>query len=203
VTCNWKIPAVAGGGAFLLSLLVGVAGRIAFGVLATRALIWALIFAALAFGIDWLLRRYLPELYSGSADSPEEGERTVDITLEEENPVAGSQETLDAAETAEVTEDDDEVSAGETEAEELETLGEAGENAKADIESSGNDEEEDDLPEGDLADFGAAGSEFSGAKSEEETPRQQAESVDVLGMDEDPATVARAVRTFMNKDQEG
>ena len=52
MTFNWKIPAAISGGAFLLSFFVGLAGRVLFPTVMLRAFIWALVFGALAFGVE-------------------------------------------------------------------------------------------------------------------------------------------------------
>ncbi len=87
MTFNWKIPAVSAGGAFLLSLLVGLIGRVGFGTAILRGLMWALLFGGFAFGVDYLLRRFLPELFDAVEGETEDMIRTVDITLDEEKPL--------------------------------------------------------------------------------------------------------------------
>ncbi len=56
----------AGLGAFILSTIVAIFSRVPFGVLLLRALLSGAGFAGLIFGAQWLLRRYLPELFDGS-----------------------------------------------------------------------------------------------------------------------------------------
>ncbi len=63
--------------------------------------------------------------------------------------------------------------------------------------------EESDKADGELPDFESVETAFVTTGVEEQDDEQQVVSIDALGIDEDPAIVARAVRTFMNKDQEG
>lgn len=61
--------------AFTLSFFTGIFSRIPFGTALFRAFLMALLFAALAFGILWLVRRFLPELLDqGQADILESDE---------------------------------------------------------------------------------------------------------------------------------
>ena len=57
--------------------------------------------------------------------------------------------------------------------------------------------------EGDLPSLDGVETAFTTSEPDDTDDEQPDVSIDVLGIDEDPATVARAVRTFMNKDQEG
>ncbi|MBN1687237.1 MAG: hypothetical protein JW852_11315 [Spirochaetales bacterium] len=198
MTFRWKIPAVAAGGAFLLSLIIGAAGRVTFGMVMLRAFIWAVVFAALAFGIDFLLRKYLPELLAGEADEPAGDERSIDITLEEENPVSAAKADF-AGEPGYREDSTEEASFGTATADDETAVGEL-------EEADGAEEPVDFVGGVDLHDAAADGGEetafdASGDSRRAGTPRQA--NIDFLGIDEDPATVARAVRTFMKKDQEG
>lgn len=207
MTFHWKIPAVAAGGAFLLSLLVGIVGGVTFGTILLRAFIWALTFGALAFGADMLLRRYIPEFYSGETATQEGEERTVDITLDEENPVdarrSADEEDGDYPEASDDS-DFDSADSGIGDEEEVGTPETVASSPTVD------DSESDDIPEGDFADFGSQSDEDAGAGDSDDARSDAGGSVhsvvpnvDVLGLDEDPETIARAVRSFMNRDQEG
>ena len=83
---NWKPSAYVGGGAFLLSSLIGILGKVPFGTLFFRGLLWGVVFGGLAFGADLLLRRFLPELFE--REGTEDQGQTVDITIDDENPHA-------------------------------------------------------------------------------------------------------------------
>lgn len=210
MTFNWKIPAVSAGGAFLLSLLVGLIGRVGFGTAILRGLMWALLFGGFAFGVDYLLRRFLPELFDAVEGETEDSERTVDITLDEENPLheegADTAEDIPAAaksadEPGEADEEGaDPLEAGfDDDSEEVAELEQVDETEEvADGDTPAEDREEDSLPS-----FDAVETAFVASGAEEQDAEQPALSIDALGIEEDPATVARAVRTVMNKDMEG
>jgi hypothetical protein len=206
VTFNWKIPAIAAGGAFLLSFLIGLAGQVGFGIVMLRALLWAVIFAALSFGADLLLRRFLPELFSGESNDEDADERSVDIILEEENPVdTGNPEDAGEFEEAEdKIEEAEMVSEAENEeGDEFQGVDEP-EELKADADDSpGSPDNSDTASESEFSDFESVETAFAVSDEVEPEIEKPAANIDVLGIDEDPATVARAVRTFMKKDQEG
>ena len=209
MTFNWKIPAAAAGGAFLLSLLVGLFGRVGFGTAIARGLLWAVVFGALAFGIDYLLRRFLPELFTGTESVAEEGERAVDITLDEENPLAEeassvSQSGPQSAPQGDRQDGDEEKAEEETVPTVEDAFGDDSEEITTTAERVAEDSgEESDKADGELPDLESVETAFVTTGAEEQDDEQQVVSIDALGIDEDPAIVARAVRTFMNKDQEG
>ncbi|MBU0934379.1 MAG: hypothetical protein KKC64_02070, partial [Spirochaetes bacterium] len=53
----------------MLSVIIALFSRIPFGTLLLRAFLLGLGFAALAFGLVFLLKRTLPELFNSSYDS--------------------------------------------------------------------------------------------------------------------------------------
>ncbi|HET6452114.1 MAG TPA: hypothetical protein VFI08_12425, partial [Spirochaetia bacterium] len=61
----WKIAAGTAAGAFLLSLLIGLAAANPFGIAFSRAFLLALVFGALGAGVRAIIKAYLPELASG------------------------------------------------------------------------------------------------------------------------------------------
>jgi hypothetical protein len=63
----WKIAAGCAAGAFVLSLLIGLIAGNPFGIAFSRALFLALLFAALGAGLRAVVRAYLPELSAGAA----------------------------------------------------------------------------------------------------------------------------------------
>jgi len=72
-------------GAFLISLVVGLASSNAFGVALGRALLFALLFAGLAAGARYVFMKYLAGL--AQAQPPESAPgQNIDITLPEEGP---------------------------------------------------------------------------------------------------------------------
>lgn len=209
MSSKWKIPAIAAGGAFLLSLLIGVAGRVVFGSAILRAFIWAIVFAALAFGVDLLLRKYLPELLTGESEETASHHPSVDITLDDENPVmpGSTQESEESGyeengvAEAERTRVDDEGEFGAADAEEAVEIDQVDEPGRDSV--SRTADESEDTGEAEFSDFASVETALgsSGGRGRAEAP--QSANIDFLGIDEDPATVAKAVRTFMKKDQEG
>jgi hypothetical protein len=65
----WKIAAACSFGAFLLSLVIGLIAGNPFGVVIFRALLLAVLFAALGTGLRFVVKAYLPELIT-STSSP-------------------------------------------------------------------------------------------------------------------------------------
>jgi hypothetical protein len=81
-----KLAAVTAAGAFLISLVVGLASGNPFGVALGRALLFALLFAGLAAGARYIVTKYLPELAGTTPPESASGQK-IDITLPEEGPV--------------------------------------------------------------------------------------------------------------------
>ncbi|MCL2878950.1 MAG: hypothetical protein FWF29_01775 [Treponema sp.] len=86
---NWKLSAVLGGIALILSLAVGLVSGAHFPLVLIRAIIFAIVFFALGAGLSLLIRQFIPELVSGGADEGESGSTGprpgshIDITLED------------------------------------------------------------------------------------------------------------------------
>ena len=104
---NWKFIAGSAGFAFFISFLTGLFSGVQFGTLLLRAVMGGIAFGGLAFGIEYIIKRYLPEL--AKAISPEEQHQeaspNVDIVIEDENPPgsAGYAPTEEQASTEEDT----------------------------------------------------------------------------------------------------
>jgi hypothetical protein len=85
---NWRLVAIAAGGAFVLSVLTALIAGVGVGALIFRALIGAVAFGALAAGIQVVVDRFLPELAeSSTADA---GRSRAD-----ETPVEGAADGAD------------------------------------------------------------------------------------------------------------
>lgn len=218
MTINWKLPAYCAGGAFLLSILAGAIGGVRFGTLLLRALIGGSLIGGLAFGIDFLLRQYLPELYEGFS---EDG-RNVDITIADENPHSNTGDGEQTGESARVerglpsgdhsidegsddSHAEQDVGMGDDDVSEVEELGSAEGNSKpqtsaesqnASQGASGGDSSSD------LPSFDTVEESFK-EETASSGPTDDITSVDVMGTGEDPEVVAKAVRTIMKRDQEG
>ena len=86
-----KIAGFVAAGAFLLSLVVGLASGNLFAAALVRAFLFALLFACLAAAARYVVMKYLPEVTAVQPSSEERaGGRAVDITLPEESPVAAA-----------------------------------------------------------------------------------------------------------------
>ncbi len=211
---QWRYYAGAGLFAAVVSLISGIAGGNPFGVILLRMLLSAIILAGVGMGASTLLRKFLPELLQSSAGGESApAQPAVDIVIPEENPhewpavgdddeaagvepleelagEAGEPVTSAAPEDAGVT-----ASAGaaaEEMAEEAILLEEAGEGSA----------EIDALPDLDQFDStNYVGLDISGFKNGSDNISQA--QVDGIMSKEDPAQLAKAVRTFLKKDQEG
>ena len=190
---NWKLPATTALIAIVISTISGIAGGARFGTIVLRALIGGALFGAFAVGIDILLRRFLPEFYAGKteADSEPISNGSVDITIEEENPHVNQEET--EQEAAEATEED-------KEEDDDEDIPEIAIENDAEIEGeqaeSDNENRQIDSAESEPVDV-----TFESQESSTFGDISSKSTVDVLGVEGDPANIAKAVRTFMNKDQ--
>ena len=207
VLFNWKIPAYAAGAAFLLSAFIGLLSTVGFGALLLRAILWALIFGGLGFGVDQAVRRFLPELLPNNpAPEDSEDEKEVDITIGEENPHEQGDSIAEvvgeAAELPGVGEDtasESGESAISGDQEEVEGHEEVEELSPVSSDADGNESAANEP--GGLPSFDGVESAFEDTGVESEASSR--ESVDILGVEEDPKIVAEAVRTLMKKDEEG
>lgn len=224
-----RASAFAGLGAFLLSTIIAVFSRVPFGVLLLRALLSGVAFSALFYGAQFVLRRFLPELFEeGRAAAANQGAGSiVDIVIP-----GGEDELHDATRVV------------EAEAAAMPYAGSSAapaavlgvnelEREVADLRSdqlvssdpgqvSGNDgiglaprpsvalDELDSLPDLDglsdaFADSTTAGSGGSSAVSQigvsESMPTAGGPSIKDGG--QDPAVLAKAVQTLLRRDQKG
>ena len=193
---DWKLPTFAAGGAFLLSFFTGIFGRVGFGTVLLRALLFALLFGGVAIGINLLLRKYLPEIFSSGGESRDiDTERTVDITLGEED--AGGEGMGDTIGDAGLDEEPANTSYGEFD--EADVFGESDQVEEVE-ELEPETENEVNGEEGELPSFDSVESTFVSGENNTGNDASNASNVELFGSEEDPEVVARAVRTLMNKD---
>jgi len=213
---NWKIPGWVAGAGAVISLAAGLAGGNAFGTILLRAVVSAVLAGALGFGAQHVLRRFLPGFGSG----PQEAPRAVDILIDEEVPLAGREERgaqataggqLGLSESLEagLGMEEQELAAAEAEpfaapAGGLEPGPEPSfEPLEQALEPPGGEEElageslERGEPDDGLGGVIAAPSR-RGLKAEELEAQ-----LDNVTKGQDPVSLAKAVRTFLRKDQEG
>lgn len=200
---NWKINIYTFTGGFALSFLIGIISRNPFGVVILRSLLSGIITGGVGMGIIFVFKKYFPDMMKEEKKeeikSKEMGE-SIDIVLPEENPHIG-QENDTIEEVEEVVE---EIEPGQDEGSEenaAETLqenaGETAENLTPEDESgkSGTTLPELDSLAMDSFDTGSASASFAG--------RSNRSNSEAAGMESDPETLAKAVRSFMKKDEEG
>ncbi|MCL2832227.1 MAG: hypothetical protein FWD78_03570 [Treponema sp.] len=68
---NLRVSIIAGGLAFILSLMIGVLSRSSFPALVLRPLLFGILFFGLPVLISLLVSRFLPELLDNSANAPD------------------------------------------------------------------------------------------------------------------------------------
>lgn len=220
---DWRVSAIAAGSAFLLSVLVGVIGNVSFGVLILRAVVAAAVFGAGAIGASLVIDRYLPELKnSSSAQADASDGAGVDIVVEGDddlqNGVFGPEIAHDASHVESEAEEGDEelgeLSPVDQEEEEsiAEDVAESGSGAsdipvnedevieeveEADDESDvvELEEAEEEPGGGNLPDVDSMSDSFTELPLAEETIDDSSDS------GEDPALMARAIRTVLKREE--
>ena len=220
---NWKFITGAALLAGFLSLIAGIFSGSPFTVVLLRVVLSSLALGAISIGVITLIKRFLPELLQVSEMPPSAA--GIDILIPEENPhgpaeeEGGDTQSLPVEEAEELlAADGDDLHTGT-----METEDESGEEADL-VEAVGitdgpdedvSDEEDfydsdtqsEALPDIDRLDVGFEtgvdnldhSAEKTGGRAESFAGAQ----ADSLTANQDPAVLAKAVRTFMNKDQEG
>lgn len=230
-----KLAGLFAAAALLLSFLTGMLARNPVGAVVFRAVFFAVVFCGLAIGLQFIVRRFLPELSGPAPSSPEErspgsedmrprSAQVVDIVLPEENPLVAAagdpaRELMDgepgAADLGEMRAEGA-PDGGLEDAAGLEMPGEAqpsgvrsgaaeaveGENAPR-ATGLGTLEGLDGLP--DIDGMESAGRRPGRARAPRTTVSGAAadEARRSLSEDEDPSTLARAVRTVLKRDEKG
>jgi hypothetical protein len=218
---KWKIPAIFAGVGALISLIAGVAGGNPFGLVLLRVLFCLLAAGGVGLAIQYVLRRYLPELGGQTAAG---SNPAVDIVIDEDLALGGPERDLKGEEEAAP------LSAAESQFAAEQPLPEAGLELEAPLEAESLAEEAVEplpqtvgeleagplemLPEAEEERFleGSLDSLPDIAGDEPVRPARRASTirgelaearVDSLLKGQDPAVMAKAVRTFLKKDQEG
>ena len=218
-------------GAALLSTIVGAVSSVALGWILVRALLFGAILGGLAYGGARLLRSYLPGVLSDRQDEGAEGADSifsddqapagsrVDIVLPGDEAPAAEAAAEEEASNVEPVGDEALVAASgegqEAEAVSLIGAGDQGELSAAvpppplrQERGSRHEglEDLDVLPDLDgftdsfaAAEFGSGGSGGSAAPASRTEERPSARAQDGL----DPASLAKAVRTILKRDQKG
>ncbi len=194
---DWKIITVFAGSAFVLSIAAGIAGGVSFLILFLRAVAGGIVFGGLGFLVSFVFRKYLPELFTingeGAVQTEENGETegapNIDIVIDDE------QEEVSGAE-GQYAESQMEPVEGEIKMEEEVSIPVPAEDIGEILQSENPDE---------LPNIEAFSDSFNSAELEQNDGASLtgSVSVDIMGQEEDPGTVAKAIRTIMKKDQEG
>lgn len=175
---------LAGIGAMVLSAVVGLFSPVHGGVVMFRALVAGVAVSAVMWGVQWLLWRFLPELFAPI-------EETSAKKTEREQPSAEGNGRLN------IVLEGEEV--GEPVVDELEEPGEdTGENEDR-MESEKNDESAAEL--GSISQF----SDFSAGENAPETVHlsksNQSTGNGHVNLGTDPKEIARALQTMMKRDE--
>jgi hypothetical protein len=203
-----RTVAIFASAGLVLSLLVGLLAGNPFGVMLLRGMLFAIAFGGVGAGMQYVVRRFLSEL-SGGGPAPSDGAddsakpagSTIDIVLPEELPSAdGAPERRD--ETLEELPGTTE-SGGSAPVEELESADNGPAPGAAPAQNAGGPgrgrDGLDALP--DIGQIGTGGgstrssTRFPGAR-----PKPSDATRDVLER-EDPALLARAVRTVLKREE--
>lgn len=221
-----KIVIFSAAVAAVLAFISALFGRVSFGAILLRTLFWAGVFGIFSLGIQLLLEKLIPELFESSSETVEEPEtegefgsneagevgNNLNIVLEGEEPAFTAAGEDDSGE--ETAEEDENEFIEEIQAVDDEDEPERGaaDGTDSGIPNGGGPEEEvaeigtvsdvDSLPN--LSDFSDSFDSVSSVQEEGgQLSGQSGEDVDLLGTHHDPATVAKAVRTIIGRDQEG
>ncbi len=208
---NWKVPAGFAAFGALVSLMAGIIGGNPFGVIVLRLVLSALVCVGLGLIVNVILKKYLPELSATPASVEAGAGEEVDIVIDEDIPVeveglvqeVAEPEGEQTEEEAELVLDEESIDGESAEAEvlseDVETLEPSDEqildSTAVPLSPVTDFEDLDTLP--DIDQFSPAAEESSTAPKESRRNAQ----VEEIVKDQDPENLARAVRTFMKKDQ--
>jgi hypothetical protein len=196
---NWKFPAVFAGFGAVVSLLAGIIGGNPFGVILLRLILSAVVCGGLGLGVILIVKKFLPELSANPPAAAMEPGEEVDIVIDEDIPLAeeageqqrpGMDESLEQMETEE--------------AEQAEEL-----TRSVDEEEGAGEQFVPGTAAAQVADFEELDTlpdieRFSPTPEDREPPARpsrKSSQVEEVVRDQDPENLARAVRTFMKKDQ--
>ncbi|MDY7027889.1 MAG: hypothetical protein SVR04_06305 [Spirochaetota bacterium] len=217
--------------AAVLAFISGLFGRVSFGIVLFRTLLGAAAFGAFAFGTAFLLKQFIPELFDSAVDSATGGQSgkdtehadtshsggNVNIVLEGEEPsftVEGKEEASGFTQAGdsdnefieEIREEDVQEDEGGGQRPTAENAVQASNSAETGdiLDDYGDLSDVDTLP--DLEEFSDSFESVAASQDDDtfsEKSRSSDNKVDMLEGQHDPATVAKAVRTIIRRDQEG
>jgi hypothetical protein len=230
-----KLAGLFAAAAFVLSFVTGIAARNSVATIVLRAVLLAVLFSGLGVGLQFVVKKFLPEL-SGAPGAPAD-ERppgsSIDIVLPEESPL-GAERVEEAApadageggEAGEVQEVGDEAGPVETleeagdqgtaiseEPTDVSQAEESGAPAPPDQPVVGTAEQAsqnprqssslDALP--DIGSLEASGPTGTRSRASRRVGRGASaeEAMRSLAVQEDPSTLARAIRTVLKREEKG
>ncbi len=208
---NWKMIAISAGIAFLLSFISGFFGRVSLGVLILRALLGGILFGVLAMIVSVLVSKFLPELYDLHSDSlgDESLVQAEESSLPEivETPDSGGSQIdisigdIDEEPSVEIKDSTVKIDSEDDSSEKPSLVEEVEETASDDSSSVVQVSPGLDV----LPDMGVFSNSFVGDidDSAGSTGKAGSPTLDIMGVEQDPELVVRAVRTMVKKDQEG
>ena len=214
---HYKIIIGFGGFAFIISFLSCLLGGVPFGSLVLRVMFGTVLFSGLGAGIGWVFNRFLPELFEANQNSSgnatdEHTDEEVDIVLPEENPhenskLKGTTDLSDGLEDvdAKTAEGVEETEGGKETATEIDSIyNEEEQPVKVEEpdNSAGPAESDKDFSgSGSIPDLDSMQEKFTNTGTDNTSGTNA--SVNISGEDQDPENVAKAIRTWLNKDEEG
>jgi hypothetical protein len=223
---NWKIPVGFAGFGAVVSLLAGIIGGNPFGVILLRLILSAVVCGGLGVGVNLIVNKFLPELSASPPIARMDSAEEVDIVIDEDIPLAEEAEEQQILESAESVGQMESTEGGEAvelaksiDAEEAQIdIAEGGEETEEDVFAleEADSENESTLEEfvpgiaaGQVTDFEDLDTlpdidRFSPTTEDSAPPTRPSRKnsqVEEVVRDQDPENLARAVRTFMKKDQ--
>jgi hypothetical protein len=201
---NWKVPAGVSAAGAVISLIFGIAVGNAFGTVLLRALASALLAGGMGLAVQYVLQRFLPDLTGAAPEAPP---AAVDILIDEEVPMPAAEQFEDAEPLGgrqgvepgvALSPEADAFSdlPGPESLQDFEAGPESLEPAEEEEAVSLEAVQEDGLPDMDAV--GQSSPSPRSLKAGELEAR-----LDNVTQGQDPESLARAVRTFLRKDQEG
>ncbi len=209
---NWKIIGGFALFAALISLISGVLSGNPFGIILIRVFISSVLLGAVGIGVEVVTKKYLPEL-AGKRETLSQNGQAVDVVIDEdievlkENPHMEAQAQSEQEPLKPLEEAMEPAASASPEYEaDLEEVSESdfeeSESGKEDILTTESDQDSRSSPDVDsLPDMDEFDSSSFSSTSLPSSPAQA--QVEGVIDEQDPATLAKAVRTFLNKDQEG
>ncbi len=197
---DWKIIAGIATLAFLFSFIFGLIGAVGFGIIIVRAIIGAVVFAGLGYGISILLRKFLPELFEINSES---------ILMSEENLSQNQEDSVEEKPQIDISigsdKEDFAMAAADTSGLKTNVENELVDEITESKSDTNEAAEDDQIPSNIdvLPDMAVFSNSFNSEDNLDSSGTSGAVTLDIMGEEQDPELVAKALRTMVKKDQEG